>query len=331
MTISLAVASAAIFGVAFVPLPYHVDCAVEIEPNDAQQVFAMVPGRLVTWHKRPGDRVEPNETIAQLDNIDLHIQLLQRKSEYELALNRYGILEDQQYFDPQAKAQLDTQAQIVLSKEELVKKAQDRIDMLNVKSKAAGVILPPPTKPVAKQAEADEQLPTWSGNPFDAKNQEAYFSQSDLLCLVGEPTRMEAVLVVDQHDVDLVKVGDEADIKIDSARLETFSGKIREDIGNGNVGRSRKPRHSIRRTPGYRNGFQRSTAADFHFLSSACAARKYRRPLKKRLPWPSQDLCRLEIGRMENLSILRPDVPLRNVRNYLTELCRTSTSACLNY
>jgi putative peptide zinc metalloprotease protein len=39
---------------------------------------------------------------------------------------------------------------------------------------------------------------------------------------------MEAVLVVDQHDVDLVNVGDEADIKIDSARLETFSGKIKE-------------------------------------------------------------------------------------------------------
>jgi putative peptide zinc metalloprotease protein len=226
--ISLAVASACIIGVIFVPLPYHVDCAVKIEPNDAQQVFAMVPGKLVSWYKRPGDRVEENEPIAQLDNIDLHIQLLQRKSEYELAVHRYEILEDQQYFDPQAKAQLDTQAEIVSSKQALVKKAQERVDMLNIKSQAAGILLPPPSKPVAKQAESDEQLPTWSGSPFDSKNQEAFFSQSDLLCLIGEPKRMEAVLVVDQHDVDLVNVGDEADIKIDSARLETFSGKIKE-------------------------------------------------------------------------------------------------------
>ena len=37
---------------------------------------------------------------------------------------------------------------------------------------------------------------------------------------------MEAVLVVDQHDIDLVAEGDEAEIMVDSARLQTISGKI---------------------------------------------------------------------------------------------------------
>jgi putative peptide zinc metalloprotease protein len=37
---------------------------------------------------------------------------------------------------------------------------------------------------------------------------------------------MEAVLVVDQHDIDLIDLGDEVDIKIDSARLDKFSGSI---------------------------------------------------------------------------------------------------------
>ncbi len=37
---------------------------------------------------------------------------------------------------------------------------------------------------------------------------------------------MEAVLVVDQHDIDLVEEGVTADIKVESARLDTFSGTI---------------------------------------------------------------------------------------------------------
>ena len=72
-----------------------------------------------------------------------------------------------------------------------------------------------------------EQLPSWSGNPFAPKNSEAYFAQSDLLCLIGDPAKMEAVLVVDQADIDLVKLEHEVDMKIESARLDTFSGRIK--------------------------------------------------------------------------------------------------------
>ena len=86
--------------------------------------------------------------------------------------------------------------------------------------------MPPPRKPIPKEAMAAEQLPTWSGNPFDEKNHEAFFTESDLLCLIGDPARWDAIIVVDQHDIDLVREKMEVDIKIDSARLKTFSGKI---------------------------------------------------------------------------------------------------------
>ncbi len=223
---SLAVVTVGVLAIIFVPLPFHVDCAVEIQPNDAQQVFAMVPGRLVSWQKRPGDHVQKDEMIAQLDNIDLQMQLLESQNEYEMAVGKMAVLKDQQFIDSQAKAQVDIQAEIVLSKLAQLNNIRDRIKMLTVTAKEAGVIIPPPSKPIPKQVEAEEQLPTWSGSPFDPKNKSAFFSESDLLCLVGDPAKMEAVLVVDQHDIDLVEVGVEAEIKIDSARLDSFSGKI---------------------------------------------------------------------------------------------------------
>jgi putative peptide zinc metalloprotease protein len=219
------VAAAAVALVAFLPLPFHVDCAVDIEPLNASQVFAMVPGRLVSWHKRPGEPVKPGEPIAELESFDVRLQQTKMRSEFELAELRYNEINGLKHDDPQALNQIQTAWELKESKERVMKQADERAKMLTVKANSEGVILPPPPKPPSKQS-AKEQLPSWTGNPFDRINEQAYFAESDLLCLIGDPEKMEAVLVVDQADVDLIKVEDKADIKIDSAKLETFSGEI---------------------------------------------------------------------------------------------------------
>lgn len=222
------VVTASILGVlAFVPFPFHINCAMEIQPQRASQVFAMVPGRLVAWHKQPGELVAAGEVIAELDSIDLQIQQAKFQSELDMALQHLEVLRAQVHEDPQALAQLDTATEIVRAKTELLNKAKQKIAMLEVRSQADGYVIPPPPKPMPKVDE-EEQLPTWTGNPFDPKNSDAYFAESDMLCLIGNPKQMEAVLVVDQADIDLIKLEDEVDMKIDSARLETFSGKIRQ-------------------------------------------------------------------------------------------------------
>lgn len=221
---SLSIAGATIAGICLIPLPFHVDCAVVIEPQDAQQVFAMVPGRLVSWNKKPGDSVKKDDVIAELTNLDLDLQLMRYRGEYEIEATRLASYERLKSSDEQSASQIKIQREIVASKAAKISWLNERIGMLKVTAKEAGVILPAAPKPKPKSG--DEQLPTWTGNPYDAKNSDAVFSESDLLCYVGDPGRMEAVLVVDQHDVDLVGEGDAADIKIDSARLDTFSGKI---------------------------------------------------------------------------------------------------------
>jgi putative peptide zinc metalloprotease protein len=186
----------------------------------------MVPGRLVSWKKKPGESVRAEDTIAELDSVDLRLQLVEAEGEYDLAYTRLQIMQNQLTNDPQARSQFDTQSEIVRAKADMVLKLQERINLLKVTAKADGVILEPPSKPIPKQAESEEQLPMWHGNPFDDANAGAVFSESDLLCLIGEPGAWDAVLVVDQHDVDLVYEGVEAEIMIDSARLDTFTGKM---------------------------------------------------------------------------------------------------------
>ena len=228
MSYSLVVA-AAIFGfIALVPMPFHVDCAVEIQPHDASQVFALVPGKLVKWHKRPGTAVEQNELIAELDNLDVRYEYAKYQGEVKIAEDRLEVLDSLKNDDPEARALYKTQVDIVASAKAKLAEAAKRTALLEVRSSVKGVVMSVPSKQAPKQADDEIQLPGWTGNPFDEKNQSAFFSESDPLCMIGDPQRMEAVLVVDQSDIDLVKMDHEVDIKIDSARLETFSGRVRQ-------------------------------------------------------------------------------------------------------
>jgi len=222
---SLGVVGTVVACVCLIPLPFHVDCAVVIEPQDAEQVFTIVPGKLVSLNKQIGDTVTKDETIAQLESLDIRSQLVEYIGERAVAEKKLEVMRRMRSRDEETAYQIKTQEEIVAAS--LAKEAEYRtkVDLLEIKSKVDGVILPAPPKPEPKQ-DAEEQLPTWSGSPFSSKNSNAYFAESDLLCYVGDPSRMEAVLVVDQHDIDLVDEGMEADIKIDSARLDTFSGKI---------------------------------------------------------------------------------------------------------
>jgi|694.fasta_scaffold40118_4 putative peptide zinc metalloprotease protein len=221
---TVAVAVAAIGIVAFVPFPFHIDSAVELQPTDAHSVYAMVPGRVVNWHKKPGDHVEADELIATLDNIDLRLKEISYRGEFNVAELRLKMMEKQGIQDSEITAQVGAQREVRDAAQQKLLNIQDRTKRLEVRSPVSGTILPPPAKEEAK--DGTERLPVWSGNPFDAENEGAFFAETDLLCLVGDTKRMEAVLVIDQADIDLVVPGHEVDIKLDSSRLETIAGKI---------------------------------------------------------------------------------------------------------
>jgi putative peptide zinc metalloprotease protein len=225
MLISLGVAGGLILGFCFLPLPFHVSCAVEIQPQDSKQVYAIVPGRLVKWYKRPGDAVVAGETIGQLDSITERSMLAQYEGELAEAQTRLAVIKDRSRSE-EARSQREIEEERVRSRTVLVNEIRERIHQLTVVAKDDGVLFAPPPKPIPKQVEEDEQLPSWSDSPFDAKNQDAFFSESDLLCLIGDPNAWEAIVVIDQHDIDLVKENHEVEIKLESARMTSFTGRI---------------------------------------------------------------------------------------------------------
>jgi putative peptide zinc metalloprotease protein len=99
------------------------------------------------------------------------------------------------------------------------------LQRLIVVSPHAGIILEPPRR---STGETDLSLRQWQGSPLDPQNVGAFLETGALVCLVGDPARLEAVALVDQRDVDFVRAGQRVTLEIDLYPGEHMGGKVVE-------------------------------------------------------------------------------------------------------
>jgi len=222
---SLAIGGAVIAAVIYIPLPHRIYCAFEIRPTRAGAVYAGTPGQIVRTVKQ-GTWVKQGDELAVLRNLDLDIRLTELKGREREAEVRLRNLALRSRADATLKTQLETQQELIASLQQLQQKTQEEIDRLVVVAKRDGIVLPPPEKQA--QSGGDGRLPGWTGSPLSEHNRGALLTAEDLICEIGAPDELEAVLIVDQGDVQLVDVGQHVDLKLESNRIGTISGKIFE-------------------------------------------------------------------------------------------------------
>ena len=229
MLISGSIAAVLIGGFCYIPFPFHVDCAMEIQPIDAFAVRTTVPGQLISINKKPGDKVAPGDVLFELDNIDLKVERTKIANELAVAKERQEFTRRNVFLMEDAATMLEANEVAISSASEKLQIADTKVQQLQVLSKIGGEVIEPPKKESPKELQAAGQLPAWSGNPFDEINQNAYFSQGELLCYIGDPNRMEAIIIVDQSDIDLIDDEDaQVEMMLDSAQMTSMTGKIVE-------------------------------------------------------------------------------------------------------
>jgi hypothetical protein len=62
----------------------------------------------------------------------------------------------------------------------------------------------------------EDELTTWSGSPLEERNLQAYLNAGDTICRVGDPQKFEALLTIDQRDVEFVQPGQAVEIVLDA-------------------------------------------------------------------------------------------------------------------
>ncbi|MFZ5831837.1 MAG: site-2 protease family protein [Planctomycetota bacterium] len=205
MYASLAVVTALLAGVLLVPLPFSVLSSLEVQPRDANPVYIDVfdGGRLEKIFVRPGDRVEAGQPLAQLSNLQLEAEIAALAGEREQYVARIDSLTKMQYIDSRVGNSIPPLEKALASVEDKLRRRERDRERLLLRAPEAGTVLPPPEKMVPD--DPDGQLPPWSGTPFDEKNLGAWLEEGELFCLVGDPQDFEAVFVIDQTDVEMVR------------------------------------------------------------------------------------------------------------------------------
>jgi putative peptide zinc metalloprotease protein len=226
MYTSIALIILVIAGIGFIPFPSHVYCPLEIQARGAESVYVLVDGILDDLDVRPGDRVEPGQKLAQLRNIDVDLaiaDLTGQQAAYQAQLDglmRIGIA------DRRATAQIDATAEALASVSEQLKKAMDDKQKLQLTAPIAGTVLPPPL--VQEQPDETTHLATWSGSPFDRHNRGAFLTVGTKLCQIGEPSRLEARLIIDQNYSRDVHPGQHVEIMLDQSAEYVYVSKIEQ-------------------------------------------------------------------------------------------------------
>ncbi len=225
LTITLAVVATVIALVCLVPLPHHVDCAFEIQPSETGNVYANTSGIIVKTVKA-GAQVEEGDILAVLENPDLMMQRHEQIGEWEQAQKRLENLRLQSRRDPSLASRLQTQTRLISSLAQMLRKTEEEIERLTVHAPRAGIVLPPPEKPLRDTANG--LLPDWQGSPLSEHNRGALLTPDTLLCQIGTPDSLEAILIIDQGDIQLVREGHAVDLKLDARKMDTFRSEILE-------------------------------------------------------------------------------------------------------
>ena len=215
---------AAILAFLFLPLPHSIICPLEIQPRDANSVYVIVPGTLLARPtSKAGDQVDKRPAVGTAPRPRPRSASRQARKAASTRMKRsWRAFCNRVSTDHHAADQIpEIQEAIDALKKQLAQKTDDQKRLL-LTAPSAGTVLPPPLTP--RRDDPDEKLATWSGTPLDPENVGAHLDRDTLFCQIGDPTKLEAVMVIDQADRNLILDGRASAVDI---KLQGFAAPAR--------------------------------------------------------------------------------------------------------
>jgi putative peptide zinc metalloprotease protein len=206
------------------PLPYRLVVPVLLEPQGAARVYVSAPGKLL--EPIPQGKVQKGQTLARLENAEIELEVVQLRGQRDQQSLHLRHLKSQSVQGAQAAAQLPAATQELADLEERLRQREADQQRLTLVSPTEGVVLPPPLQ-ILRESSTGE-LPRWTGTPLDAHNRGSFLETGTLVCSIGDPNRLEAMLAIDQTEIEAVRVGQRVRIQLDQSISGDLWGAITE-------------------------------------------------------------------------------------------------------
>jgi putative peptide zinc metalloprotease protein len=186
-----------------IPTPLGVQGTFVLQPENPSLVYAEVPGQLVELPFRDNTEVKQGDVLAKLVNHDLQRERRALQEQIDVNWSKYKLYYSSLGFTEHGLAEqfrLDAEAL-----EPTVEKLNEQIGKLTLYAPRAGTVMGLPHPEVEGSWLKPESKP---------------------FCMVGDPTKLEAHLLLDQSDIDLVREGRKAWVKIYGDSLNTRKSQV---------------------------------------------------------------------------------------------------------
>ncbi len=224
MYATLAFLTAVFGGIWFIPFPSSVMCEFELQPRDAASVYVDVEGTLEEVFVEPGEHVEDDQLLAKLSNLDLELEIEKLRGQRAASQAQLENYEQLQFHDQNAGLQIEVIRQRLAALDDQLNQKLRDVKRLELHAPRAGTVIPPPYR-ADTGGDQQVELAGWSGWPMEEKNLGATFSpdgNENLFCQIGDPNEWDAVLVINQRDLDLVKEGQEVRLMFNESAYHVF-------------------------------------------------------------------------------------------------------------
>lgn len=228
LTVTLAGAGASLAGILLLPLPHYVDMPLVIQPADLANVYVETPGVLQDVSVEKFQPVTAGQPLVRLVNHDLLQQHVAATNELTRSQRRVQeLIERQASGDQQASLALESTRVQVQNSEFVVQDFQRRLDSLQVAAPTTGWLLP--AARLAPPPADSERLPGLVGDPLEPGNRAALLAEQTLLAQIApDLNRWEALILVDQEEVEFTRVGQTVKVWLANFPGQVFRTEVAE-------------------------------------------------------------------------------------------------------
>ncbi|MFG0333444.1 MAG: biotin/lipoyl-binding protein [Maioricimonas sp. JB049] len=219
-TIVILTIAVAAFG--WLPIPHRVESVASVEYRDAVPVYATVAGYLKEIRVVPGQRVKKGDVIAVFDNEPLEEEIAELEHRLRLVDIRIqtAIALEREH---------DRQALEVSARQtrEMLETRKQQLAELTVTAPRRGIVIPAAARPANAGVKTSEISAT---HPLKPENLDRYLNRNTLLCEIGPSRDFDAVLLIDQSEMEFVDHDQQVWLKLDVAPDVTLTGTT-ESVG----------------------------------------------------------------------------------------------------
>ena len=213
------------------PLPYTViaPTIIELRTGTARHVYVPDIGggsRLREIHIEPGQQVQPGDSLVVLENIPLQLDLITAEGRYRELAQEISDLETMRIYRSESALRLGALREAFDVERDLLRNKRRDAESLTLRAPIAGTVVSPPWR--IHQPPPEGQLPQWWGTPLQTKNIGATLEPGTLICSVGDPGLLEAILIVDQSRTPFLRVGQRIEMKLHEFPNITYIGELQE-------------------------------------------------------------------------------------------------------